>query len=132
MELKEAYEKANNNDKLFHMETDDGHEYKELKKYFYESEVSPYIVLSDKWQIIKHDPKVLTAEESWIERCYPDISPKAKTAYLSGFDDGKPQGKLERDQELMPAIQAAQNYLMSPTTEEREVLEKLLLDIKPL
>ncbi len=49
----------------------------------------------DDYELIPWEQNVLSAEESWEKRCYPDQSESCKTAYLSGFDDGKPQGRLE-------------------------------------
>ncbi len=49
------------------------------------------------WLIeIKKSLEVLTAEESWDQRCYPDQSEKVETAYISGFDEGDINGQRKQ------------------------------------
>jgi len=89
--------------------------------------------LSHDWQIIPAKPVVLSAEE---------IIDKAASCNIaiswSFFEDVKKyinicrdNFRLERDNELKPAIEAAQNSIMGGRIEEN-ALEEILLNLPPL
>ena len=85
---------------------------------------------------IKAEPKVLTAEES-MEKNY--VANKIycvewKKGYFDGFDDGKDQGRLERDLELRELREAAE-YASETITSEMTGIRKIntaLENLKPL
>jgi len=81
----------------------------------------------------KVEPKVLTAEES-LKRFQPDefrSTSDFKDGYRCGFDNGKPQGRLERDLELKPLIEAVKEYRDDYQAYESMVI-RYLQNLKPL
>jgi hypothetical protein len=105
MELKEAYEKASDDDKLTILKAGEAW-YSIRKSDMHDIEIVFEYAISDQWKIIPAKPKVLTAEE-----CLHEYSGRIEAAdYIAGFEDGKPQGRLERDLELRPVFEAVEEY----------------------
>ena len=92
--------------------------------------------LSDKWQVQKAEPKVLTVEECFkkysIRQMEKDFAP-GRDYFHFGFGDGKGQGRLERDLEVRPVVKAIQKYQNDDSIEFHESgIFEALENLKPL
>lgn len=108
MKLIEAHANAKENEKLtctIGNETITSCEKQDINHF----DMGVRFALSDQWQIIPAEPKVLTSMEAYKKRyIHPAKTLKEESVHFcwfdSGFDEGKPQGRLERDIELREGL----------------------------
>ena len=91
-------------------------------------------IIEKSWLVeIKGPPKVLTAEESWEQRCYPDQSEKAATAYISGFDEGDINGQRKERDNHKDLREKVREYINNDEVQfHKSGIHEALERIKPL
>jgi FtsZ-binding cell division protein ZapB len=68
---------------------------------------------------LHEEPKVLTAEESFSKEYHENYcSSDFREGYLDGYRNGQVQGRLERDLEFRPLLEAVENSFCDETEEE--------------
>jgi hypothetical protein len=109
---------------------------------FQETKIEKFISLryavSDDWEIVPVEPKVLTAEEwyksfySWEELGISRYDEQSQR--IATFNAGHKNGRLERDLELRPAIEEMREATLNDVTydEYDDRLHEALKNIPPL
>ncbi len=116
MDFKEAYEKANDEDSL-RRKAWEHDQMIEKSANTMATSLTVESIFSDDWEVIKVEPKVFTAEE-WLENqklgwyYLRDDQKEIVKPWINGaFEDGHENGRLERDLEVSPLIEAIRNFL---------------------
>ena len=112
MTMRKAYKKSNPHDTL-RCEENENDTFECRSDYIYDKSIPFRFANSEKWQIIKAEPVILSANQSYLKSSvYKENYRKPPKEYIVGFNDGDKNGQLKellRTHKLLCAIQILSN-----------------------